>query len=205
MSEAPITVLLERWGAGDECALEQLMRVTYTELRRLAVRHMRQERLTHTLQPTALVHEAFLRLVDQKGSSWRSRSQFFCLASQLMRRILVDQARRRLSAKRGGRAVQLTLDELELELEQQGGDESSPGGLRHPERLNDVLAIDAALRQLEALDERQARIVELRFFAGLEMDEIAQALQLSSATIKRDWTMARAWLSRALAAPGASL
>jgi RNA polymerase sigma factor (TIGR02999 family) len=201
MSQAPITLLLEQWAAGDTQALDQLIPLTYPELRRLAARHMRREPTTNTLQPTALVHEAFLRIAGQKDTSWRTRAQFFGFASQIMRRILVDRARRRLSSKRGGGALKMTIDELESELDAQGASVAAQVDLAATQRqLSDILAVDAALRQLEALDARQARIVELRYFGGLTIDEIAQTLQLSNTTIKRDWIMARAWLSRALAA-----
>jgi RNA polymerase sigma factor (TIGR02999 family) len=200
MSEAPITVLLEQWAAGDARALDQLIPLTYTELRRLAARHMRGERTTNTLQPTALVHEAFLRIAGQKDTSWQSSAQFLSFASQIMRRILVDQARRRLSGKRGGGALRMTLEELESELDVEGASVAADVDLPATQgQLNDILAVDEALRQLETLDARQARIVELRYFGGLTVDEIAQTLQLSNTTIKRDWIMARAWLSRALA------
>jgi RNA polymerase sigma factor (TIGR02999 family) len=204
MSEASFTLLLEQWGTGDAQALEALMPIAYAELRRLAMLQMRRERATHTLQPTALVHEAFLRLAGQNVTAWRSRGQFFGLASQLMRRILVDHARRRLSGKRGGGELKLTLDELESELES-GAEAAALGGTGSatPERLSDLLALDTALRQLEAVDARQARIVELRFFAGLTIEEIAALLRISHATIKRDWIMARAWLTQAMSGPQA--
>jgi RNA polymerase sigma factor (TIGR02999 family) len=182
-----VTELLHAWGAGDERALDRLVPAVYAELRRQAERQLRRESAGHTLQPTALVHEAYLRLVDQREAKWEGRSQFFGVAAQLMRRILVDHARGRGAAKRGGGAARVTLAE--------GSAEAAEGEV-------DVLALDEALTRLATLDARQARVVELRYFAGLGVEEVAQVLDVSPATVKREWTMARAWLRRELGATG---
>ena len=181
-----VTELLRAWGAGDRAALDQLMPVLYAELRRQAERQLRRESAGHTLQPTALVNEAYLRLVDQRQAKWEGRSQFFALAARQMRRILVDHARGRAAAKRGGAAARVTLAE---------GSAATP---ETPQGEIDVLALDEALTRLAALDARQARVVELRYFAGLGVEEVAEALDISPATVKREWTMARAWLRREL-------
>ncbi len=157
------------------------MPVVYEELRRLAKQHLRRERPDHTLQATALVHEAYLRLVDQRAVTWQNRAHFFGVAAQLMRRILVDYARRRQAAKRGGAALKVSLNELVLAAE---------------ERSEEVVALDEALERLAAMDPRQGRVVELRIFSGLTVEETAEVLGISPATVKREWTMARAWLSR---------
>ncbi len=160
------------------------MPLVYAELKHIAGRHLVGERSDHTLQATALVHEAYLKLVDQRSARWQNRAQFFAIAAQLMRRILVDHARAHAAAKRGAGVTHVTLSELE-----QAG---SPG----PDL--DVIALDDALDKLAALDARQARVVELRFFAGLSLEETSEALNTSAATVKRDWAMARAWLYREL-------
>ncbi len=178
----PVTDLLLAWGRGDEGARDALVSAVYAELRRRAGAYLRQERSGHTLQPTALVNEVYLRLVDQKSIRFESRSQFFGLAAQLMRRILVDHARARKAGKRGGGLLLVTFDE-----ETAGRD----AGL-------DVAALDDALVALASLDARQSRVVELRYFGGLSIEETAEILGLSPATIKREWTMARAWLHREL-------
>jgi len=183
-SSAEITGLLRRWSRGDREALEQLLPVVYQELRRMAGRHLRRERAGHTLEPTALVHEVYLRLIDQREASWQNRAQFYGVAAQLMRRILVDHARARQADKRGGTATVLSLDEI-----------GEPPG---PRAVADVLAIDDALDRLARRDADQARIVELRFFAGLTVEEVARLLERSERTIKREWRMARAWLFRDL-------
>lgn len=181
--DAPRTVtrLLQEWNAGDEAALSQLMSLVYSELRSLATAYWRRERTGHTLQPTAVVHEAFLRLVGQQGVDWQSRTQFVAIAARMMRRVLTDHARRKRADKRGSAPVRVELDE-ELDLP--------------PARGLDLLVLDDALAALEALDERQARVVELRFFAGLTIAETAEALDLSPATVKREWETAKAWLYR---------
>jgi RNA polymerase sigma factor (TIGR02999 family) len=174
-----VTLLLRRWSDGDSGALERLLPLVYETLRRLAGRHLRRERPGHTLEATALIHEAYLRLVDQDRVHWKGRSQFYGLASQMMRRILVDHARRRLAVKRGGAEARLCFDETR---------DSREGPV-------DLIALDDALRELERLDERQSRIVEFRFFGGLSVDETALALGVSPETVKRDWRAAKAWLA----------
>ena len=171
-----VTALLQAWNAGDEEAGRHLMPLVYGELRRRAAGFLRRERRDHTLQPTALVHEAYLRLVG-RHEPWRNRSQFFGIASNLMRQILVDHARRRGAAKRDG--VKVMLDEAVL-----------PAA----EREVDLVRLDDALVELAALDPRQGRLVELRYFGGLTLEEAAEVLGVSVATVKRDWTLARAWL-----------
>jgi RNA polymerase sigma factor (TIGR02999 family) len=173
-----VTRLLEDLNSGREQALEELLPVVYRELRRQAARYLRRERQNHTLQPTALVNEAFLKLVDQKVQ-WQNRAHFFGVAAQAMRRILIDHARTHQRVKRGGVAPKVTLDDAMIAAE---------------ERSIDVLALDEALERLAALDERQARVVELRFFAGLSVEETAEVMKISPATVKREWSMAKAWL-----------
>ena len=179
-----VTRLLAAWAAGDQNALEELVPLVYSELRRLARSYMRRERADHSLGGTALVHEAYLRLVNQKEMQWQNRAQFFGVASQLIRNILVDHARRRNRLKRGGDAVKLAIDE--------GTDASG-------ERELDLVALDDALTALAEMDPRQSRIVELRFFTGLSIEDTAEALGISPATVKREWVTARAWLHRELA------
>jgi RNA polymerase sigma factor (TIGR02999 family) len=180
--DADVTALLVAWGDGDETARSRLMDAVYDELRRVARRHLRRERDEHSLAPTALVHEAYLRLVDQRRVRWQSRAHFFGIAAQLMRRILVDHARSRAAAKRGSDRT-VVLEGLEME--------TAPLDV-------DVLALDAALDRLAAVDARQSRLVELRFFAGLTVEETAAALDIAPITVKRDWAHARAWLFREL-------
>ena len=187
-STPDITGLLRRWQDGDAQALADLTPLVYRELHGIAVRYLSHERANHTLQSTALVHEAFLRLVDQNRVDWQSRTHFFGVAAQLMRRILVDHARRVGRVKRGADVVRISLDE--------GVDVAQAAATDPP----DILMLDAALQELEALDVRQARIVELRFFAGLTIEETADAMQVSTGTIKREWAVARAWLYRHIAA-----
>jgi RNA polymerase sigma factor (TIGR02999 family) len=182
-SPNPVTELLVRWRSGDRDALEALMPLVYDELRRLAHHYLRQERSDHTLQSTALVHEAYLRLTGNTPPQWQSRAHFFGIAAHLMRQILVEHARSRGTAKRGGNAPRLALDES-LAMPQQTG--------------VDVIALDRALQQLSELDAQQGRIVELRFFAGLTIEDTSEVLGISPATVKRDWTTARAWLFRAM-------
>jgi RNA polymerase sigma factor (TIGR02999 family) len=194
MTKSPVgdvTQLLMRWRAGDTGALEALLPLVYDELRALARRHLNHERGSHTLQRTALVHEAYLRIVDQTQVDFESRAQFFGLASTAMRHVLVDHARRRGAAKRGGNVKHLDLEAL-LE----AGDEGS--ATVNPEV--DFEAIDAALKRLEALDSQQGKLVELRFFGGLSIKETAEVIGVSPATVKREWAVARAWLQRELAA-----
>jgi len=179
-----ISQLLVKWGDGDEAALEDLMPLVYNELRRLANNYLRRERPGHTLQPTALVNEAYLKLVDQKNTRWQNRAQFYGIAAQLMRRILVDHARLRHAEKRGG-------------AEQQRLSITSAGDLAIKPDL-DVLALHEALEELATIDPQQSRIVELKFFGGLSIEETAEVMRLGHATVERDWKMARAWLRRKL-------
>ena len=180
-SQHEITRLLADWSNGDQRALEKLTPLVYEELRRLAKRYLRQERPGHTLQSTALVHEAYLKLVGQHDVRWQNRAHFLGIAARLIRRILVDYARNRYAQKRGAEAPKLSLDEALA---------VSEG------RDLDLVSLDEALQALAEFDERQSRIVELRFFAGLSIDEAAELLRVSPATIKREWTAARAWLFR---------
>jgi RNA polymerase sigma factor (sigma-70 family) len=201
--DTPVTRLLAEWRGGSETALGELTVLLYQELRALAQRHLRRERPNHTIQRTALVHEAFLRLVNQKAVDWQSRAHFFALASSLMRRILVDHARARLAAKRGGGAAPLSLDEITDRSEFDDSPASPADSVPEPrhtddETNDDVAAIDEALTRLAALDSRHAQIVEMRYFGGLTIEETAQALNISDATVKREWTLARAWLRREL-------
>src|SRR6266851_9264746 len=174
-----VTQLLARWANGDEGALEDLTPLVYKELRRLAASHLRRERKSHTLQPTALVHEAYLRLVDQSNPRWEDRSHFYGVAARLMRQILVEHARRKQALKRAGHRVSLE-DALNF----------------HQERSRDLVALDSALNALEKLDPRKCKAVELRYFGGLSMDEVAQALEVSAVTVRRDLRMAETWLHR---------
>jgi RNA polymerase sigma factor (TIGR02999 family) len=180
---AEVTRLLRAWSAGDHAALDQLTPLVYAELRRMAGRYMQRENPGNTLQATALVNEAFLRLVDATGVRWQDRAHFFAISAQMMRRILVDAARARGSAKRGGGAVRLDLNE-------------SIDGLREPDgRLVDL---DEALEALARFDARKAKVVELRFFGGLSVEETAEVLKISPPSVMRDWKLARAWLMREL-------
>ena len=181
-----ITELLLAWAAGDRDAFDALIPIVYRELRQQAQRALRRESAGHTLQPTALVHEAFLRLVDQRRAQWESRTQFFAVAAQLMRRVLVDHARARRSAKRGGAVHHVTLTE--------GG--TAPEGAA-PDAV-DVLALDEALERLTLVDPAKVRLVELRYFAGLSVAETAEALGVSASTVDREWSVARRWLRREL-------
>ncbi|RMH15279.1 MAG: sigma-70 family RNA polymerase sigma factor [Acidobacteria bacterium] len=183
-----VTQLLIDWCSGDQEALVQLMPLVYDELHRQAERFMRRERRDHTLQPTALVNEAFLQLVDQNRVQWQNRAQFFGVAAQLMRRIVLKHARRHNTVKRGGQAVRVPLDEALGAVE------------RHAAEL---IALDEALDRLAAFDPRQAKIVELRYYGGLTIDETAACLEISTATVKREARIARAWLQREMQA-GAS-
>jgi RNA polymerase sigma factor (TIGR02999 family) len=174
-----VTALLKEWAAGDRAALERLMPIVYEELRRLAAVQLRAERRNHTLQPTALVNEAYLRLIGQRSVSWANRAHFYAIAAEMMRRVLVDHARKRQAAKRNPGTVYLDL-----------GTSETGGADRAPE----LLALDAALTDLEKLDPRQAKVVELRFFAGLSVEETAEVVGISTATVKREWATARAFL-----------
>ena len=176
-----ISQLLNEWSAGDRQALDRLTPLVYEELRHQAARYLRRERPGHTLQTTALIHEAYLRLTDVKDVHWQGRAHFFAIAANLMRRVLVEHARRRDTDKRGGSLIRVQLDVA----------------LAVAEETNvDLLAIDEALDRLAAIDPQQARVVELRFFSGLSVEETAAALGVSPKTVKRDWSVARAWLRR---------
>jgi len=174
-----VTELLKKWSDGDQTALETLMPVVYDELHRLAHQHMQRERPDHLLQTSALINEAYVRLVDQPLIQWENRAHFFGIAARLMRRILVDEARKRNSAKRGGAMIQVSLHEAMTVPEEQAAN---------------VIALDDALKSLETIDARQSEIVELRFFGGLSIEETAELLKVSPGTVMRDWTFARAWL-----------
>ena len=178
-SPASITRLLTKWCNGDQAALNELLPQIYGELRRLAKYYLRQERPGHTLQATALVHEAYLRLVNEKEVDWQNRAHFFGIAAVRMRHILVEHARTRRAGKRGGGEYRLSLSEADRLVEQ---------------RDVNLLALDDALESLEVLDPQKGRIVELRYFGGLTIEETAEVLKISPATVKRDWSMARAWL-----------
>jgi RNA polymerase sigma factor (TIGR02999 family) len=179
-----VTELLARWSQGDVAARDALMPLVYDELRRVARKNLAGQRSNHTLQATALVHEAYLRLVNQKQAQWQGRAHFFALAAQAMRQILVDHARSHNAAKRGGGAITLTLDE------------ESPGSKG---TINvDLIDLDTALKKLATLDARQSQFVELRFFGGLSIAEAAQAINISPATGKREWATARVWLHHAM-------
>lgn len=178
-SPGPVTRLLLAWTNGNRAALEELIPVVYPELRRIAARYLRRERTGHTLQPKALVHEAYLKLVDQERAAWQNRAQFFGVAAQLMRRILVDHAREHAAAKRGGGARAVTLVDMIA---------------GSPDRGIDVIALDEALTRLTTIYPEQGRLVELRYFGGLTIEETAEVMGLSPATVKRQWAVARAWL-----------
>lgn len=179
-----VTELLVDWGKGDQNALDKLMPLVYSELRRLAGNYLRRERQNHTLQPTALVNEAYLKLIDQRHARWQNRAQFFGVAAQLMRRILIDHARAHQAAKRGGS------DQQRLSITSAGELGEKPD--------TDILALHEALNELTEIDPQQGRIVELKFFGGLSIEETAEVLGIGHATVERDWKMARAWLRRKL-------
>lgn len=178
-----VTGLLQAWSDGDQLALEKLMPLVYAELHRLAKRYMRREHAGHSLQTSALVNEAYLRLVDAHGLRWQNRAHFFAVSAQIMRRILVDFARARQNLKRGGGARQVTLDE---------------GLVVSPESGADLLALDEALEKLAVLNLRQSRVVVLRYFGGLNEEEVAESLNVSTRTVRHDWSLARVWLYREL-------
>jgi RNA polymerase sigma factor (TIGR02999 family) len=182
-----ITELLGRWSRGDEEALDQLMPLVYGELRRLAGAYLRRERQEHTLQPTALVNEAYLKLVRQRNMPWQNRAQFFGVAAQLMRRILVDHARANYASKRGGHQVHVSLKNIRASETQVEAD---------------VLALHDVLNRLAEIDPDQSRIVELRFFGGLTIEETAEVMQVSHSTVEREWKLAKAWLKRELTKTG---
>jgi RNA polymerase sigma factor (TIGR02999 family) len=183
-ASAEVTRLLQEWSNGEEQALDRLVPQIHRELRKLAASYLRKERSDHTLQPTALVNEAFLKLIDQRAVKWQNRAHFFGIAAQAMRRILVDHARQRSYQKRGGDVRRVTLDEALVVSN---------------ERAAEVVALDDALNSLAEFDERKSKIVELRFFAGLSIEETAEILAVSPGTVMRDWTLAKAWLRREIA------
>jgi len=178
-----VSQLLRAWSDGDQTALDKLMPLVYEELRRMAKRHMDRQNPGHTLQTTALIHEAYLRLIDQKETRWQNRAHFFAVAARAMRSILVDYARARQAAKRGGEAVVVSLDEA---------------AVASDERAVEMVALDDALEGLAAFDRRKCRVVELRYFGGLSVEETAEVLKVSPETVARDWRLARTWLLREL-------
>jgi len=180
-----VTVLLEQWNNGDQAALDRLIPLIYEELRKMAKRYMRQQNPGHTLQTTALIHEAYLRMVKQTEKQFENRAHFFGVAAQAMRHILVDYARARQTARRGGAARPISLEEAALVTAERGAE---------------LVAFDEALKELEKLSKRQSRVVELRYFGGLSVDETATVLSVSPETVMRDWSMAKTWLYRALSA-----
>ena len=184
-SPEQITELLRAWGRGDQAAFDQLAPVVYAELRRLARHYMARERTDHTLQPTALVHEAYIRLADLRSLHWKNRIHFFAISAQMMRRVLVDFARSRVRRKRGGAAQHVSLDEI------------ANLGAQHDAAL---LALDDALTVLAAEDPRKCQVVEMKFFGGLSTDEISQSLTVSPETVQRDWKLAKLWLLRHMTA-----
>jgi len=189
-SSDDITGLLLQWSRGDADALDRLMPVIYEECRRIAAQQIRREARDHTLDPTAVVHELYLRLIDQRRATWENRAHFFAIAAQLMRRILVDYARARRARKRGGTALLVSLDAAA----------DTPNDVR----AEDIVVIDEALERLSAIDADQVRIIELRFFAGLTVEDTARVVGRSPRTVKREWQLAKEWLYRELHAPAAS-
>lgn len=185
MEKGDLTTLLHRWAAGDQEAFERLMPLVYDELRGMADSFLRHERGDHTLQPTALVHELYLRMVDQDRANWQDRAHFFSVAAKMMRRILVDHARKQITGKRGSRAVHLPIEDA---LDQPGA----------PSRT--LLAVDAALSRFAEFDPERSRVVEMRYFGGFDLEEIADLMQVSRTTVKRHWSVARMWLHRELEA-----
>jgi RNA polymerase sigma-70 factor (ECF subfamily) len=179
-----VTQLLLEWSDGNRQALEEMLPLIYDELRRLAHSFLHRERPGHTLQTTALVHEAYLKLIDQRDARWQNRAHFFAIAAQAMRRILIDSARKHVAEKRGGGGEKLALDEVVV---------------FSLEPNTNLIALDLALTRFAEIDSQQSRIIELRYFGGLTIEETAEVMRLSPATIKREWTMARAWLHQALA------
>ena len=180
-SSSNVTQMLHDWSHGDREVLDKLVPVVYEELRRQAARYLKRERPGHTLQTTALIHEAYIRLIDQKNVHWQNRAHFYAISAKLMRRILVDHARSRQAAKRGGSDIKLPLEEAMI---------ASEG------REVDLVALDEALERLAAIDPQQSRVVELKFFSGMSVEETAEVLGVSTRTVKRDWNVAKAWLRR---------
>ena len=182
--KSDITDLLVDWNNGDKSAIDRLLPLVERELHRLAHSYMRKEGPNHTLQTTALINETYLRLVDQRRVKWQNRAHFFGIAAQIMRRILLNYARDQNRLKRGGKAIHVSLSEASI---------------LPAEKDREIMALDDALNRLEAIDERKARVVELRFFGGLTVDEIAEVLKISNVTVMRDWAFAKAWLAREMA------
>lgn len=180
-SISDITQLLLAWCNGDQTALEKLVPLVEKELRRIASYYMRREDPGHMLQTTAVVNEAYLLLIDQRNTRWQNRAHFFGIAAQIMRRILVDHARKQNRAKRGGKAIKVSLSEVAIMSEEKSGE---------------LIALDEALKRLAVIDDRKSQVVELRYFGGLSVEETAEVLQISTVTVMRDWSMARAWLKR---------
>src|SRR3954470_1167992 len=180
-SDTEITALLVDWNNGDRSAMERLLPLVEKELHRLAHAYMRREDPNHTLQTTALINETYLRLVDQRKVQWQNRAHFFGIAAQIMRRVLLNYARDQNRQKRGGKVIHVSLSDAEV---------------MSQEKDREIIALNDALNRLEAIDERKARVVELRFFGGLTVDEIAEVLKISNVTVMRDWAFAKAWLSR---------
>lgn len=176
-----VTELLIDWGSGNQAAMDALVPLVYAELRRIAANRLRHESPGHTLQPTALVHEAYLRLIEQNRTNWKNRAQFFGIAAEMMRRILINHALAKKAEKRGGGAVQVSL---------------SAADAATPQLDFDIFVLDEALKKLATFDERKSRIIELKFFAGLTIEEIGEVLNIAHATVEREWTTARAWLYR---------
>jgi RNA polymerase sigma factor (TIGR02999 family) len=183
-SSNSLTELLLDWSSGNREAMDALMPLVYAELRRIAASRLRQERVGHTLQPTALVHEAYMRLIEQNRTNWKNRAQFFGIAAEMMRRILINHALAKKADKRGGGAVQVSL---------------SAADAASPQLDFDIFVLDTALKKLATFDERKSRIIELKFFAGLTIEEIGEVLGIAHATVEREWTTARAWLYREIA------
>jgi len=183
VSQQRVTDLLTRWSHGDDAALEELTPLIYEELRRLAHHYMKGERPDHTLQTTALVNEVYLRLADQTNPDWQSRAHFFAVAARAMRQILVSYARSNRAQKRGGGGARIELDEA---------------AIMSPEQSNEIVDVHEALERLGRLDERKARVVELKYFGGLNHDEIAEVMKISTITVRRDWVFAKAWLHNEL-------
>lgn len=178
--EKDVTGLLLKWNVGDQAAFEQLIPLVYDELRRIARRHLSRESQTRTLQTTALVHEAYLKLIDQTRANWQNRAQFFGVSANIMRRILIDHARKRLRGKRGGGAFKISLDDGNIDVSD--------------ERASELIALDEALERLAKEDPEKAKIVELKYFGGLSIEETAEALGIGTATVIRHWRIAKAWL-----------
>ena len=187
-----LTGLLIEWAEGDKAALDRLTPLVYDEIRRIAHRYVQRERAGHTLQTTALVHEAYVRLAGAQNVAWQNRSHFFAVTAQVMRRILIDHARRRQYVKHGGEAQRVSFDSI-----------AQQGALMSQPRAAELLALDEALAELEKLDARKSRVVELRYFGGLSIEETAEVLEVSAMTVRRDWRAAKAWLFRRMKEPNA--